>query len=90
MVSAQLGTPGFKQTAEGMENHYVCLQQLKHNKEEFLGGQARHFHSACLLEEGRPSKKKSKDGYTDVAPLYTILGQTTNLLSIAMIFPEPC
>lgn len=33
--------------------------------------------------------KKDKDGYTVVALLYAILGQTTNLFSIAMIFPEP-
>lgn len=76
-----------------MENHHVSLQQLKHNKEKFLRGQARHFHIPFLLEEGtlsRKKKKKSKDGYRVVAPLYAILGQTTNLLSIAMIFPELC
>lgn len=91
IVSAQPGTPGFKQTAEGMENLHVSLQQLKHNKAKFLGHQDRHFHIACSLQERRllRKKKKSKDGYTVVAPLYAILGQTTNLLSISMIFLEP-
>lgn len=58
IVSAQPGTPGFKQTTEGMENHHVSLQQLKHNKEQSLGGQARHSHSACSVEEGMLSRKK--------------------------------
>lgn len=59
IVSAQPGTPGCKQTTEGMENHHVSLQQLKHNKEQSLGGQARHSHSACSVEEGMLSRKKN-------------------------------
>lgn len=38
--SAKPGTPGFKQTAEGMESHRVSLHQQKCNKEKLLGDQA--------------------------------------------------
>lgn len=72
-----------------MESHFVSLHQLKSNKENFLADQAGHLYSACSLGKGVLSKKtetnKRKGGHTVVALLCTVLGQTTNLLSFAMI-----